>query len=150
MIFLVKYRFNDKDGNLVGKKLILDANTGDELNREIHSAFNSIRICGGTDLSLDEITRLDTNGQCDKCVLKDLKKKEILTDEEREYLSNLCRSFMNKIIYISKTICALNEFNIHIVLTDSEIIILPNFRLEEKFKGMDGNTRYTPKELNLK
>ena len=87
----------------------------------------------------------------------EIKPKEILDDVEREYLSNVCRPFMDKITSIIKTAasssCHAHEF-IKIDYLDNNYgtytMSFPNFTKGTMYKGMELDKIYTPKDLNLK
>lgn len=74
--------------------------------------------------------------------------KEILDEEEKEYLTNVIKPFRNKVEYIVKFGCSPEEY-ISIWLPEYEKIDLPCFKKGIMYKGMEVNKRYTLKELGL-
>lgn len=74
--------------------------------------------------------------------------KEILDEEEKEYLSNVIKPFRDKVKYIVKFDCLPEEY-ISIVLPHDERIDLPCFKRGTMYKGMEEDKRYTLDELGL-
>lgn len=80
---------------------------------------------------------------------------DILTKEEKEYLSNIIKPFRNRVISISKYFYVLdNVYSIEIYIKSvmgifsTENIKLPLFK-NEMYKGMAKNKPYTLEELDL-
>lgn len=74
--------------------------------------------------------------------------KEILDEEEKEYLSNVIRPFRDKVEYIIKFDLLPEEY-ISICLPEHETIDLPCFKRGTMYKGMEIEEEYTLEELGL-
>lgn len=82
--------------------------------------------------------------------------KEILDEQEKDYLGNVIEPFKNRVIRIEKVkkLYGNSEF-INIVLCNSilynaeESIQLPYFKKGKMYKGMELDKEYTLKELGL-
>ena len=76
-------------------------------------------------------------------------KKEILDQEEKEYLSTVIRPFKNRVSYISKN-CNFDEGNyLAIGIKNDSTICLPGFKEGTMYNGMKLHKKYTLKELGL-
>lgn len=74
--------------------------------------------------------------------------KEILDEDEKEYLSAVIRPFRDRVNYIAKK--GVRKEYIQIVLKkDNECFFLPYFEKDTMYKGMELNKKYTLKELGL-
>ena len=79
--------------------------------------------------------------------------KQILTDAEKRYLSNVIEPFRDRIMYINKVKASRGEYiAIHLNhytggLPDSAM--LPEFEEETMYKGMELGREYTLEELGL-
>ena len=73
--------------------------------------------------------------------------KEILTVEEKEYLSIVIRPFREKIKHLQKISCA-NGCYIRIDLED-DAMVFPYFEEDTRYKGMEEDKKYTLEELGL-
>ena len=78
--------------------------------------------------------------------------KPILDDEEKDYLSNICKPY--KVIRIIKRNSKVEIAGfIQVVLVSNfstlEYINLPYFKMDTMYKNMELNREYTPKELGL-
>lgn len=85
----------------------------------------------------------------------EIEEPDILTKEEKEYLSNVIKPFRDRVILISKYFYVLdNAYSIEIYIKSamgifrSENIKLPLFQ-NEMYKGMENNKSYTLEELDL-
>lgn len=74
--------------------------------------------------------------------------KEILDEEEKEYLSNVIKPFRDKVEYIVKETSSNNEY-ITISIKDDSDLSFPNFKKGTKYKGMKEEKEYTLEELGL-
>ena len=74
--------------------------------------------------------------------------KEILDEQEREYLSSVIRPFRHKVKYIVKFDCSPEEY-ISIWLQYAEEIALPCFKKGTMYKGKEKDKKYTLEELSL-
>ena len=74
--------------------------------------------------------------------------KEILDEEEKEYLSNVIKPFRDKVEYIIK-FDSLPEEYISIWLPEHETTDLPCFKRGTMYKGMEIEKKYTLEELGL-
>ena len=74
--------------------------------------------------------------------------KEILDEQEREYLSSVIRPFRHKVEYIVKFVYPPEEY-ISIWLLHDEVIDLPFFKKGTMYKGMEKDKKYTLEELSL-
>ena len=74
--------------------------------------------------------------------------KEILDEQEREYLSSVIRPFRHKVKYIVKFDYLPQEY-ISIWLPCDEVINLPCFKKGTMYKGMEKCKEYTLEELGL-
>lgn len=81
-------------------------------------------------------------------------KQPVLTDKEREYLSNVIKPFRDRIKYVMKEETRIEEwisitmetwYNLEI----EDYLILPNFQTGTMYKGMDTARFYTLEELGL-
>lgn len=76
-------------------------------------------------------------------------KKEILDQEEKEYLSAVIRPFKNRVSYINKN-CNFDEGNyLAIGIKNDSTICLPGFKEGTMYNGMKLHKKYTLKELGL-
>ena len=73
--------------------------------------------------------------------------KEILDEEEKEYLSAVIKPFRDKIEYIAKH--GVNKEYIDICIRNDSKIIFPYFKSGTMYKGMELNKKYTLEELGL-
>ena len=74
--------------------------------------------------------------------------KEILDEEEREYLSNVIKPFRDKVECIVKETSSYNEYITIAIKYDSDLSF-PNFKKGTKYKGMEEEKEYTLEELGL-
>ena len=80
---------------------------------------------------------------------------DILTKEEKEYLSAVIKPFRNKVKNIIKFSCAMNSHSyIEIVYDDDTwgkdmAILMPPFKKDTMYKNMELGKKYTLKELGL-
>ena len=80
--------------------------------------------------------------------------KQILDDDEKEYLGNVINPFRDRIIYIAKSVYTPGEY-IEMYLRhyddgcSSYSIVLPYFKKGTMYKGMELDKEYTLKELGL-
>lgn len=78
------------------------------------------------------------------------KKKEILDEAEKEYLSAVIKPFKKQVEFISlKTRFTDNRVYIHIELKNNDCVVLQNFEQGTMYKNMELNKKYTLKELGL-
>ena len=80
--------------------------------------------------------------------------KQILSEEEKEYLSNVIKPFRDRVIYIEKCECTLGEYlEIRLRHYDDGCscysIILPYFKKGTMYKNMKLDEEYTLYELGL-
>lgn len=76
-------------------------------------------------------------------------KKEILDQEEKEYLSAVIRPFKNRVLYINKN-CNFDGANyLAIRIKNDYTIYLPGFKKGTMYNGMELHKKYTLKELGL-
>lgn len=80
--------------------------------------------------------------------------KQILTEKEKEYLSNIVKPFKDKIVSIVKYINCYDSYEfiritIRQGISDACHIILPTFTSETMYKCMRTDKEYTLKELGL-
>lgn len=73
--------------------------------------------------------------------------KEILDEEEKEYLSAVIKPFRDKIECIAKH--GVNKEYIDICIRNDYKIIFPYFKSGTMYKGMELNKKYTLEELGL-
>ncbi len=77
-------------------------------------------------------------------------KEEILDEAEKRYLSNVIGPFRDKIKYISKYhSSAIDEECVYIHIQNNPDIILPYFKEDSMYKGMELGKEYTLKELGI-
>ena len=74
--------------------------------------------------------------------------KEILDEEEKEYLTNVIKPFRNKVEYIIKRIFRKEEY-IKIVIKNDCDMYFPSFKKGTMYKGMEEEKEYTLEELGL-
>ena len=74
--------------------------------------------------------------------------KEILDEEEKEYLSAVIKPFKGKVKYIRKISYLAGEF-IKIYIRNDSAISFPYFKSGTMYKGMELNKKYTLEELGL-
>lgn len=77
--------------------------------------------------------------------------KEILDDEEKEYLRKVIKPFKKRIKYISleNSVGEYNAVYIAVYLENDDSMTLPNFKKGTMYKNMEVKKRYTLKELGL-
>lgn len=77
--------------------------------------------------------------------------KEILDDEEKEYLRKVIKPFRKRIKYISlkNSVGEYNAVYIAVYLENDDSMTLPNFKNGTMYKNMEVKKRYTLKELGL-
>lgn len=76
-------------------------------------------------------------------------KKEILDEEEKEYLSAVIKPFKTRIDYISKqNVSGVDQQFIEIALFH-DTAYLPYFQKDTMYEGMETDKEYTLKELGL-
>ena len=77
-------------------------------------------------------------------------KEQILTEEEREYLSSFIKPFRKKVEYIAiwGAWNGSKQF-VHIELSDMDYANLPNFETNTMYKGMKPRKHYSLEELGL-
>ena len=74
--------------------------------------------------------------------------KHILTEEEKEYLSNVIKPFRDDVVSIRK--CGLWDCaRIYISLLNYDIFCLPWFKKDEMYKNMEFGKQYSVEELGL-
>lgn len=73
---------------------------------------------------------------------------DILTKEEKEYLSAVIKPFKDKIDYIQKRISNFGEY-IVIMLEGDNALLLPYFKENTMYKGMKKKKEYKLEELGL-
>ncbi len=79
----------------------------------------------------------------------EIKDEPILTDKEKEYLSNVVKPFRDNIEFIKKhKYLSTNQQFIHIILSDDNFL-LPLFEENKYYKGMEVDKKYTLEELGL-
>ena len=74
--------------------------------------------------------------------------KEILEEEEKEYLSNVIKPFRDKVEYIVKETSSYNEY-IKITIKKDDCLSFPYFKRGTMYKGMEIEKKYTLEELGL-
>ena len=74
--------------------------------------------------------------------------KEILEEEEKEYLSNVIKPFRDKVEYIVKETSSYNEY-IKITIKKDDCLSFPYFKRGTMYKGMEEEKEYTLEELGL-
>ena len=86
-----------------------------------------------------------------KCTI--IKHKPILTDIEKEYLSNIIKPFRDSVVSISKCNCygdCAYFIQIKVIQNNRpEYINLPYFEKGRMYRGMEANKDYTLEELGL-
>lgn len=77
--------------------------------------------------------------------------KEILDDEEKEYLRKVIKPFRKRIKYISlkNSVGEYNAVYIAVYLENDDSMTLPNFKKGTMYKNMEVKKKYTLKELGL-
>ena len=76
--------------------------------------------------------------------------KDILTNEEKEYLKVVLKPFKNDVLYICKTKPLPNNKKEFIrIELKNDSMIFPNFTENTIYKGMKINKKYTLKDLDL-
>lgn len=75
--------------------------------------------------------------------------KEILDEEEKEYLSNVIKPFRDKIEYIIKNSSFSSEEEYISISLLRENLCLPYFKKRTMYKGMEEKKKYTLEELGL-
>lgn len=74
--------------------------------------------------------------------------KEILDEEEKDYLSNVIKPFRDEVEGITKGILGGKEY-IKIIIKNDSDIYFPFFEEGSMYKGMEEKKKYTLKELGL-
>ena len=75
--------------------------------------------------------------------------ENILTAEEKAYLSILVKPFRNKVIDIIKGNESISEEFLYFYMNDGAEFFLPNFPAGTMYKGMKNGKTYSLKELGL-
>ena len=73
--------------------------------------------------------------------------KSILTDEEKEYLSNVIKPFRNDVVSIMK--CSLWECTRIYITLNHDTFCLPWFKKDEMYRNMEFDKGYSVEELGL-
>ena len=99
-----------------------------------------------------EIHRENFNNYNSRCGaftqwLEEEYKPEILTDEEKAYLSAVIKPFRNNVKSIRKVRSITKGFIL--IELKCEVFSLPLFEAGTMYKGMEGNKQYTLEELGL-
>ena len=76
-------------------------------------------------------------------------KKEILDKTEKRYLAGVIRPFRNKVEFIVKKVSHDKKREYLRIVIGEDFINLPWFEIDTMYKGMEGNKRYSLKELGL-
>ena len=101
----------------------------------------------GTEWIPDDLNELIAG----KCTI--IKHKSVLTDMEKEYLSNIIKPFRDSVVTIAKRNCYDDcAYFIQIKVIQNkcpEYINLPYFEKGRMYKGMEANKDYTLEELGL-
>ena len=90
----------------------------------------------------------------DKFLDQEIEIYDILTKEEKEYLSAVIKPFRDRVIFIKKTGCTNDKYFIGIEISSKlssfgkEMVCLQLFQ-NEMYKGMENNKDYTLKDLGL-
>ena len=75
--------------------------------------------------------------------------KEILTEEEKEYLSNVIKPFRDEVVFICKKPIN-NEKDEYINIGfNHDCILFPNFKAGKYYKNMEAEREYILEELGL-
>lgn len=77
----------------------------------------------------------------------EIENEPILTEKEREYLSNVIKPFRDRVEFIGKCECSEKQF-IGITVKDGSIL-LPLFEKNKYYQNMEDNKKYTLEELGL-
>ena len=79
--------------------------------------------------------------------------KQILTDAEKRYLSNVIEPFRDRVMYVIKSKGSMGEFiTIHLNYYNgwlSDVVKLPVFEKETMYKGLESDKKYTLEGLGL-
>lgn len=75
--------------------------------------------------------------------------KEILDEKEKEYLLGIIKPFKEKVDCIVKIRTLTGLYYIKIVIKNEIPILLPYFKTNSMYKGMESNIEYSLKELGL-
>ena len=108
-----------------------------------------------TDIDIDDSSPYQLNKMywCSEDELELLERLEkaqkILTEEEKEYLSNVIKTFRDRVKYISKVGFTGIGVPIIAILIDNKIVFLPYFEENKMYTGMQLYKEYTLKELGL-
>lgn len=130
---------NGKKGKWNGEKFqVRDTCWLNEYNIENDLTNNG---CCGSELDIVKVERQFKT----EVVYK--RKKEILDEAEKKYLSDVIRPFRNKVIFIKKISGEHREF-IKIVFKN-EVVPFPYFKKDSMYKGMEPNKKYSLEELGL-
>ena len=94
-----------------------------------------------------------TNRLCKECKKEALKwllsEAQILDDAEKRYLRGVIRPFRNRVAFIKKTCNCVGFKWIEIAVEGNRTIVLPGFKNDEMYKGMELEKEYTLEELGL-
>lgn len=91
-------------------------------------------------------------GECKERFLKWLLeeyKEQILNDAEREYLSAVIKPFRKKVMDVAKIQYRGERQSIRIRVSYGNCAVLPFFKNNTMYKGMEVGKYYTPEELGL-
>lgn len=110
----------------------------------ISTDYNLINICGNSEtykiIKIEE-PEYKTVYEC---------KPEILDNTEKRYLKDVIRPFRDKVQYICKYhSSAIDEECVYIHIPNNPDIILPYFKEDSMYKGMELGKEYTLEELGI-
>lgn len=76
-------------------------------------------------------------------------KPEILDNTEKRYLSNVIRPFRDRIKYICKSVSDFGKYEYIKANLCNDTLVLPDFKPNTMYKGMESGKEYTLEELGL-
>ena len=150
-----------KNPKYIGETCIAEAQTGrfeivenltiSQLQSEIDKLSNKVQKEYSNVISnRDKVNYLKNQLKQLKEENKKEKNKPILDDVEKEYLKNVIKPFRNRTTSIGKGSVLYEEKEfIYIETKEDADIILPYFKKNTMYKGMEAGKRYTLEELGL-
>lgn len=151
----------EQDESLIGKGYIYKAKNGiDIASSDSPCIYETDIFINGDDIDFDNKLnglRFKTTQEAIEYIRKVKEAvaeynesiKEILYEEEKEYLRGVIKPFRDKVEYIRKVICYFNRKEYIEIKVDEEYTQLPSFKVGTMYKGMEIDRKYTLKELGL-
>lgn len=136
-----KFKIGDRVVNIINKKrgiIIAVGYSREDVNRLIGKFTLKYKV------------KYEDNMESLNSIVEIEKLPDILDEKEKEYLRNVIKPFKRDIIYIIKRKNRLADKKyLEINLKLDDCLIFPNLKDDTMYKGMEGNKKYTLKDLDL-